>query len=85
MSGRTIHPPGPSGPITYACAQAGCRDCLERLLREHEPLIHLMVRRQCRWGIDYVDLVQRRIAVASDLPLRPAARLCLLDLRRRGD
>jgi RNA polymerase sigma factor (sigma-70 family) len=60
----TIHPPGPIGPTTYACAQAGCRDCLEHLLRHHEPLIHIMVQRQCRWGIDYVDLVQEgRIAL----------------------
>jgi len=48
----------------YVCAQSGCADCLEHLLRYHEPLAHLMVQRQCRWGPEYVDLVQeRRIAL----------------------
>lgn len=60
----TIHRPGPIGPPTYVCAQSGCADCLEHLLRHHEPLVHLMVQRQCRWGPEYVDLVQEgRIAL----------------------
>lgn len=54
----TIHRPGPIGPTTYACAQRGCQACLEQLLCFHEPLIHTMIQRQCRWGVDYVDLVQ---------------------------
>jgi RNA polymerase sigma factor (sigma-70 family) len=54
----SLHPPGPIGPTTYACAQRGCQACLEQLLCFHEPLVHLMVQRQCRWGMDYTDLVQ---------------------------
>jgi RNA polymerase sigma factor (sigma-70 family) len=54
----TIHRLGPIGPTTYACAQRGCQACLEQLLCFHEPLIHTMVQRQCRWGVDYVDLIQ---------------------------
>ncbi len=60
----TIHRPGPIGPTTYACAQRGCQACLEQLLCFHEPLIHTLVQRQCRWGVDYVDLVQEgRVAL----------------------
>jgi RNA polymerase sigma factor (sigma-70 family) len=38
--------------------------CLEQLLGYHERLIHVIVQRQCRWGVDYADLVQEgRIAL----------------------
>lgn len=42
----------------FSCAQAGCRDCMARLLREHEGLIVLMVRRQWPGQADYADLIQ---------------------------
>ncbi len=38
----------------FACAQAGCPDCLETLLRENKGLIQT----QGMGGIDYADLVQ---------------------------
>ena len=43
---------------TFVCAQAGCQDCLESLLREHDGLIHAVVRQQGMGGIDYPDLIQ---------------------------
>jgi RNA polymerase sigma factor (sigma-70 family) len=48
----------------FACAQAGCPDCLERLLRENDGLIHSIVRRQGIVGIEYEELIQEgRIAL----------------------
>jgi RNA polymerase sigma factor (sigma-70 family) len=41
-----------------ACAQAGCRECLEELLIEHRGLIYVVVRRQYAGKCDYADLVQ---------------------------
>ncbi len=45
-------------PGKFGCAQDGCRACLEKLLQEHEGLIHYMVRRQCPGAADYADLIQ---------------------------
>jgi RNA polymerase sigma factor (sigma-70 family) len=45
-------------PGEFGCAQDGCRACLEKLLQEHEALIHFMVRRQCPGEADYADLIQ---------------------------
>ena len=49
---------------SFACAQAGCPDCLESLLRENDGLIHTIIRRQGIAGIEYEDLIQEgRIAL----------------------
>lgn len=45
-------------PGEFGCAQDGCRACLENLLRQHEALIHFMVRRQWTGEADYADLIQ---------------------------
>jgi RNA polymerase sigma factor (sigma-70 family) len=46
------------------CAQAGCRDCLNRLLEHHEGLIHFVLRQQYVGHTAYDDLLQEgRIAV----------------------
>lgn len=45
-------------PTDFGCAQAGCRDCMERLLREHAGLIVLIVHRQWPGQADYADLIQ---------------------------
>lgn len=45
-------------PSNFGCAQGGCRACLESLLRQHEGLIHFIVRRQCPGQADYADLIQ---------------------------
>jgi len=42
----------------FSCAQAGCRECMERLLREHAGLVVLIVRRQWLGQADYADLIQ---------------------------
>jgi len=48
----------------FACAQAGCPDCLESLVRENEGLIHCCLQRQEIGGVAYDDLVQEgRIAL----------------------
>jgi RNA polymerase sigma factor (sigma-70 family) len=47
-----------TGAARFVCAQAGCGECLESLLREHHGLVWWMVSRQ-GWGkVDYADLFQ---------------------------
>ena len=46
------------GAAHFGCAQAGCRVCLEALLREHRGLVWLMVSRQGRGKAEYADLFQ---------------------------
>lgn len=46
------------GPARFVCAQAGCRACVESLLREHNGLVWLMVSRQGSGKADYADLFQ---------------------------
>ena len=45
-------------PGNFGCAQDGCIACLEKLLQEHEGLIHFMVRRQWPGEAEYADLIQ---------------------------
>lgn len=45
-------------PGDLGCAQGGCRACLEKLLQEHERLIHYLVRRQWPGAAEYTDLIQ---------------------------
>ena len=47
-----------SGAARYGCAQAGCGECMESLLRENKGLIWLMVVRQGRGKAEYMDLFQ---------------------------
>jgi RNA polymerase sigma factor (sigma-70 family) len=48
----------------FACAQAGCPDCLEALLQEHAGLIHHIVQHFGMGGVQYEDLIQEgRIAL----------------------
>lgn len=59
-----VHPLNPGGPVAFTCAQAGCQGCLEALLRQHEGLVHVVLRRQARGGVAYDDLLQEgRIAL----------------------
>lgn len=53
-----IHPLDVKSPTIFACAQAGCEVCLEALLKRHQGLVHVILRRQ--WGADlaYADLLQ---------------------------
>jgi RNA polymerase sigma factor (sigma-70 family) len=45
-------------PAIFACAQSGCRECVEALLQRHEGLVHYVLQRQKRGGVAYVDLAQ---------------------------
>lgn len=59
-----VHPLDPGGPAAFTCAQAGCQGCLEALLRQHEGLVHCVLRRQARGDVAYDDLLQEgRIAL----------------------
>lgn len=59
-----VHPLKPDDPAIFACAQAGCRACLDTLLARHEPLVHYMVRNQIWGGVPEDDLLQEgRIAL----------------------
>jgi len=53
-----IHPFDLDGPIAFACAQSGCQVCLEALIRRHEGLVHVVLRRQARGGVGYEELLQ---------------------------
>ena len=51
-------------PAIFACAQAGCRGCLDLLLGWHEPLVRYVVRNQIWGGVPEDDLLQEgRIAL----------------------
>ena len=42
----------------YRCAQSGCQECQEGLIRQHQGLVHAVIGRQWRGEIGYADLVQ---------------------------
>ncbi|MBU0703260.1 MAG: sigma-70 family RNA polymerase sigma factor [Chloroflexi bacterium] len=53
-----VHPFPLEGPAAFACAQAGCRACLDGLMRQHERLVHHVLRRQVCGDAAYDDLLQ---------------------------
>jgi RNA polymerase sporulation-specific sigma factor len=53
-----VHPFPLKGPAAFACAQAGCRVCLDDLMRQHEGLVHHVLRRQVCGDVVYDDLLQ---------------------------
>ena len=53
-----VHSPDLSGPAVFGCAQAGCRVCQDRLVRQHERLVHYVLRRQVTDDVEYADLLQ---------------------------
>jgi len=53
-----VHQNGLTGPKAYVCAQSGCQVCLETLIRRHEGLVHTILRRQARGGVEYAELLQ---------------------------
>jgi RNA polymerase sigma factor (sigma-70 family) len=42
----------------YGCAQRGCRECLNGLMRRHERLVHTVLRRQSSGPLSYEELLQ---------------------------
>jgi len=53
-----VHPIDLDGAAVLACAQSRCRECQDTLVREHEGLVHVVLRRQCRGDVPYEDLLQ---------------------------
>ena len=53
-----VHSSDLSGPAEFGCAQAGCQLCQERLVRQHERLVHYVLRRQVTDEVEYADLLQ---------------------------
>jgi RNA polymerase sigma factor (sigma-70 family) len=53
-----VHSLDPDDPAIFACAQAGCRECLNTLLAWHERLVHYVVRNQIWGGVPEDDLLQ---------------------------
>lgn len=59
-----VHPFPLSGPAAFDCAQAGCRACQEGLMRQHEALVHFILRQRVHGDLPYEDLLQEgRIAL----------------------
>jgi RNA polymerase sigma factor (sigma-70 family) len=53
----SVHRVAPAGPTIYACAQAGCQACVERLLRQHAGLVHWVIRCDCCSDLPYGELL----------------------------
>lgn len=53
-----VHPVDLRGPALFRCAQAGCAECVDRLVRQHEGLVHAVLRRQVCGDAAYADLLQ---------------------------
>jgi DNA-directed RNA polymerase specialized sigma24 family protein len=49
---------GCKGEARFACAQAGCGECLRSLLREHSGLVYRMVNRLAQGKVECADLFQ---------------------------
>lgn len=55
---RMIHEHEVNSPVIFTCAQSGCGVCLERLLRQHEGLVHVIIRRSWMGATEYEELLQ---------------------------
>ena len=53
-----VHAVDVEEPASYGCAQGGCRDCLNGLMRRHEGLVHTVLRRQSSGPLSYAELLQ---------------------------
>jgi RNA polymerase sigma factor (sigma-70 family) len=59
-----VHPFNLDGPVAFARAQSRCPVCQDALVRRHEGLVHVVLRRQSRGDVAYEDLLQEgRIAL----------------------
>jgi RNA polymerase sigma factor (sigma-70 family) len=59
-----VHQFDRDGPATFACARSKCPECQDALVRQHEGLVHVVLRRQFRGDVPYEDLLQEgRIAL----------------------
>jgi RNA polymerase sigma factor (sigma-70 family) len=53
-----VHPLDVEEPASYSCAQGGCRECLNGLMRRHERLVHTVLRRQSSGPLSYAEVLQ---------------------------
>jgi RNA polymerase sigma factor (sigma-70 family) len=53
-----VHPVDKEEPAKIVCAQRGCQECLDELLREHEGLVHTVLRRQSSGSLSYAEVLQ---------------------------
>ena len=53
-----VHSNDLDGAAALACAQGGCRECQDRLVRQHEGLVHYVLRQHVRGRVGYVELLQ---------------------------
>jgi RNA polymerase sigma factor (sigma-70 family) len=53
-----VHRKGLEGPAIFSCAQSRYRECQDTLVRQHEGLVHVVLRRQSRGDVPYEDLLQ---------------------------
>jgi RNA polymerase sigma factor (sigma-70 family) len=53
-----VHPLHQNSGASFRCAQAGCRECLDALMGQHEGLVHTVLRRQWRGEVAYAELLQ---------------------------
>jgi RNA polymerase sigma factor (sigma-70 family) len=59
-----VHQMDLESPAAFECAQSGCRECQDALVRRHEGLVHTVLRRQSRDGMAYEELLQEgRVAL----------------------
>lgn len=54
-----VHRKGSCQPEVLVCAQSGCRDCLDAVIRQNEGLIHAVLQRTRRNGVAYDDLARK--------------------------
>ena len=54
----TGSPAGHGGAARFRAAQAGCRESLNRLMAEHEGLVHAVVRRQVLGDLPFAEALQ---------------------------
>lgn len=58
QAGIVQEEPASSEAKRYQCAQSGCQECQEGLIRQHQGLVHAVIRRQWSGEIAYADLAQ---------------------------
>jgi RNA polymerase sigma factor (sigma-70 family) len=53
-----VHRVDKEEPGRFGCAQRGCQECVEVLVRRHEGLVHTVLRRQSSGPLSYAEVLQ---------------------------
>jgi len=53
-----VQPLAADHPASFTCAQAGCRECLEQLMGQHDRLVFAVLKKQWGGQAEYADLLQ---------------------------